>query len=246
MGKILPFRRLRHGPWSKPPAPPFLRKRRSLVRVLARHVGFCALAVVVVGVGYHLLAPGPDGKFSFPWPDSGPHIGSKTRPTPRTNTQADAQPEAKRPRIVAGRQAIVVDGDSLHVGNEIIRLDGIDAPELRQTCRNADGREWSCGSAARARLADLVFGREVICTERGRDHYGRTLAVCAAGDVRDLGEALVLGGHAMNYDRYTNRYTTAQSHARTVRRGIWSGSFEPPEDWRRRNPRSEAVGFGGR
>src|SRR5262245_38909442 len=36
----------------------------------------------------------------------------------------------------------VVDGDSLKAGDEQIRLIGIDAPELRQTCRDAQGRGW--------------------------------------------------------------------------------------------------------
>ena len=51
----------------------------------------------------------------------------------------------------------VVDGDSLKAGDEQIRLLGIDAPELRQTCRDAQGRGWQCGRAARTRLAELVF-----------------------------------------------------------------------------------------
>ena len=62
--------------------------------------------------------------------------------------------EGAPPRVALSVQ--VIDGDSLRNGSEQIRLVGIDAPELRQTCRDAQGREWSCGRAAKARLAELV------------------------------------------------------------------------------------------
>jgi endonuclease YncB( thermonuclease family) len=62
--------------------------------------------------------------------------------------------EGAPPRVALSVQ--VIDGDSLRNGNEQIRLVGIDAPELRQTCRDLQGREWSCGRAAKARLAELV------------------------------------------------------------------------------------------
>ncbi|MCB1484044.1 MAG: thermonuclease family protein, partial [Hyphomicrobiaceae bacterium] len=43
--------------------------------------------------------------------------------------------------------ARVIDGDSLYVGQNEVRLKGIDAPEGRQTCLR-DGRDWDCGNAA--------------------------------------------------------------------------------------------------
>ena len=131
----------------------------------------------------------------------------------------------------------VVDGDSLRTGKENIRLIGIDAPELHQTCRDAQAREWSCGRAAKARLVELVARGEVACAARGHDRYGRTLAVCSAGDIADLSEALVREGYAVNYTRYTSDYLAAEREARAARCGIWQGEFESPEDWRRRNPR---------
>lgn len=39
----------------------------------------------------------------------------------------------------------MIDGDSLSVGQHEIRLFGIDAPELKQTCMRA-GQSWACGS----------------------------------------------------------------------------------------------------
>jgi endonuclease YncB( thermonuclease family) len=49
----------------------------------------------------------------------------------------------------------VIDGDSLEVAGENIRLIRIDAPEGRQLCQRA-GREWRCGDDATAALGQLV------------------------------------------------------------------------------------------
>jgi endonuclease YncB( thermonuclease family) len=137
-------------------------------------------------------------------------------------------------RTMDGLRVTVVDGDSLRAGKENIRLIGIDALELHQTCRDARGGDWACGREAKARLAALVSGGNVACTERGRDRYGRTLAVCQADGIADLGAALVREGHAVDYGGYAD----AEREARQARRGLWDGSFERPQDWRRRHPRS--------
>jgi endonuclease YncB( thermonuclease family) len=129
--------------------------------------------------------------------------------------------------------AAVIDGDSLRAGAVDIRLIGIDAPELRQTCHDRNGGEWPCGRVAKARLVSLVSRGDIACTAYGRDGYNRTLAVCSAGDITDLGEALVREGYAVDSGGITSRYTTAEAEARTQRRGIWRGFFERPERWRR-------------
>ena len=132
----------------------------------------------------------------------------------------------------------MIDGDSLRAGNEQIRLASIDAPELAQTCRDGEAREWACGRAAKERLAALAAGNDVSCRPQGRDRYGRTLAICSAGAVADLGEALVREGYAVDYGRAGSGYSAAKQEARAARRGLWRGAFERPQDWRRRNPRA--------
>ena len=133
----------------------------------------------------------------------------------------------------------VVDGDSVKAGGEPIRLIGIDAPELRQTCRDAQGRGWPCGRAARTRLAELVSKGDVVCAPQGKDRYGRTLAVCSAGNIPDVGEVLVREGYAVNFALSSSGYPAAERDAESARRGLWQGEFERPQDWRRRHPRAE-------
>jgi endonuclease YncB( thermonuclease family) len=128
-----------------------------------------------------------------------------------------------------------IDGDSLRSGSEDVRLHGIDAPELFQTCRDRSGREWACGREAHARLKALVERGPVHCAAVSRDRYGRTLARCSSGSVHDIGEAMVREGLAVDFMQ--GGYKAAEAEARADKRGIWSGAFERPQEYRRQHPR---------
>lgn len=124
--------------------------------------------------------------------------------------------------------ARAVDGDTIRLAGTRVRLLGIDAPELAQTCTASDGQDWRCGAVARARMADLLAAGQVECRTGGRDVYGRPLANCRVGDT-DLGRAMVVAGLAIADGNYSREEATA----RQARLGIWSGSFIRPAEWRR-------------
>jgi len=126
----------------------------------------------------------------------------------------------------------VVDGDSLRRGDTDIRLHGIDAPEYRQTCRDKHGAEYPCGKQAANALRGLVR-QEVSCTSIETDRYGRAVALCKRGDLEINGEMVRLGW-AVAYTRHSLSYVRLEAEARRAKRGIWAGSFEPPEDYRAR------------
>jgi endonuclease YncB( thermonuclease family) len=132
------------------------------------------------------------------------------------------------------------DGDSFSLGRERYRLQGIDAPELRQECKDAAGRAWPCGNRARSELRRIIGTHPVQCRTVSTDRYGRNIAVCKAGG-RDIAEEMVRSGFATIIDRRgaSNPYAAAQAEARADKRGLWAGSFENPGEWRRANPRRE-------
>lgn len=123
----------------------------------------------------------------------------------------------------------VVDGDSLENGGRRLRLRGVDAPELGQTCRRAEG-DWACGRDARQALVLLMQGQGVICAGNDLDKYGRLLVTCRDGD-RDLNGAMVRQGMAVAFGRYEQE----EQSARSDRLGLWAGPFDRPSDWRRRH-----------
>jgi endonuclease YncB( thermonuclease family) len=130
-------------------------------------------------------------------------------------------------------QALVVDGDSIELGDVRVRIFGIDAPELSQPCKDAKGETYRCGSLAASVLEEEIGGRAVTCFPNDTDHYGRVVATCQVAG-RDLGDVMVRRGLAVAYERYSSRYIEAEAEARRARRGIWAGNFDLPEDWRHR------------
>jgi endonuclease YncB( thermonuclease family) len=127
--------------------------------------------------------------------------------------------------------ARVIDGDTLDLRGMRIRLAGIDAPELDQSCRR-EGRVWPCGRWAGARLTAQIAGRDVTCLVTGKDRYGRRIATCRAGH-RDLGRSLVQAGAALAYRRYSMAYVGDEIEAAGAGRGVWADWMLRPEDHRR-------------
>lgn len=116
--------------------------------------------------------------------------------------------------------ARVIDGDTLQIAGHRIRLEGIDAPEHRQTCGRGLQNRWPCGTAAKNALSEMVAGKILNCHKTGTDRYGRILAICHVGSI-DTNAAMVQAGLAWAYIRYSQRYAAIESEARAARRGIW-------------------------
>ena len=71
----------------------------------------------------------------------------------------------------------VIDGDTIDIPGQRIRLHGIDTPEAKQTCQRS-GVTWLCGAEATKTLKELIGNSDVSCAERDKDRYGRVVAVC--------------------------------------------------------------------
>ena len=121
-------------------------------------------------------------------------------------------------------RATVIDGDTIEIRSQRIRLDAIDAPESGQTCE-ADGQPWRCGEQAALALADKIGTDSVTCAERGNDRDGHTLALCTLGEL-NLNRWLVAEGWALAY-RCTSMKYVAQEDAARAAGSACRGSCEP-------------------
>lgn len=112
---------------------------------------------------------------------------------------------------VTPTKVYVIDGDTVSINQERIRLDGIDAPELKGKCAN----EKRLAKAAHYRLAELLDGSRLVVQRtptRPRqgefgmeqryktDKYGRTLAPLIA-DGSDVGEIILREGLARKWTK---------------------------------------------
>jgi endonuclease YncB( thermonuclease family) len=113
-----------------------------------------------------------------------------------------------------------------------LRLYGVDAFESKQTCRDAEGKVWSCGAVATQRLAELVRSPDFACNVDHEfvDRHAREFAVCSARG-EDVGAILVREGLAFAYGRGA-QYLPFEFEAKERRRGAWAGSFVRPQYFR--------------
>ena len=132
---------------------------------------------------------------------------------------------------VAG-QATVIDGDTIEIHGQRVRLNGIDAPESRQICAQPDGSAYRCGQVAAFALADWIGRSVVSCEPHGHDRYRRIIATCYARG-EDMGRWMVREGHALAFRRYSLIYVPDEEAAQAAGVGLWQGRFVAPWDWRR-------------
>ena len=130
----------------------------------------------------------------------------------------------------------VVDGDSIALGGHSLRLHGVDAPELGQTC-TIKGRPYDCGMVARTALLDLTAGTPVACRlledapALPDTAPGERAARCTVGGY-DLSEGMAYTGWALAQREVTGCHVPHETRARERRHGLWKGAFVTPWDWR--------------
>ena len=136
---------------------------------------------------------------------------------------------------IAGR-ASVIDGDTIEIDGERIRILDIDAPELDQHRRErGSGNSWSCGKWAARALSDWISPYSVSCETEGSDNAGRWLARC---DLAGVSIGTWMAGHGWavpNQDCACAEVRAASKDAKLRNAGIWGGEFQMPWEWRKAN-----------
>ena len=130
--------------------------------------------------------------------------------------------------------AIAVDGDSIKVAGNSVRLLGIDAPEYKQTCFDAKNSEYPCGIISKNFTKNLVDGKNVTCHYHKKDIYNRYLAQCELDGVV-INWQILRNGMAViyNYSEVDVEIKMLESQAKADKLGIWQGSFQLPKEYRK-------------
>ena len=129
-------------------------------------------------------------------------------------------------------KARVIDGDTIHIGINKIRLHGIDSPEMNQKCIYKK-IQWQCGKQSAVRLKNLINNKTVKCVTNSIDNYDRYIAKCFINE-RNLNQIMVKSGWAIAYRYYSKDYIKEEMYARKNKLGIWKGKFEEPYLFRKR------------
>lgn len=130
-------------------------------------------------------------------------------------------------------QVQVLDGDTLRVGSMLVRLHGLDAPEVEQMCGTGDSPMWPCGDWVRSEVRALYHGKMATCQVLDRDRYDRAVATCQVAG-QDVGEILVAAGLAFAYRSYSMAYDLTEKQAVVAGAGLHGQGVQAPSDFRAR------------
>ena len=156
---------------------------------------------------------------SAPQPDS-PFFAPPIFAAPPTATEKHLQVQ-----VVGVHDGDTLTGLTAEKEQVKIRMDAIDAPELKQPF----------GQAAKKALSDKVFGKQVTVTTNKKDRYGRTVGHVLLGK-RDINLEMLEEGMAWHYRQYSKnkRLQQAEDEARAKKKGLWSDpNPAAPWDWRK-------------
>ena len=113
----------------------------------------------------------------------------------------------------AWAQVHVRDADTIVVEGTAVRLNGVDAPELK-TRSGQDGKRW---------MVNYLRDKQVRCDLNGERTYDRWVGVCFA-DGNDIGAAVIAAGLALDCRRYSGgryRYLETPAAKSRIRRATY-------------------------
>lgn len=150
-------------------------------------------------------------------------------PLKRVEPRLPELPRREIPTEITFHQPMVIDAGSFRTKKLTIRLAGITAPRLEETCPSRLGGSWPCGVRARTALRALVRRHAITCDNMEETAGGLIRANCRRRDT-DLATWMVEQGWARPGDGAPQAMTEAFEAARAARKGLWQ------LDWRTDRP----------
>ena len=149
--------------------------------------------------------------------------------------------KSQEPKIISGI-AKVVDGDTIKIGKNKIRLFGIDAPEKKQQCQKpwlsifflTFNKDYKCGEISTNKLKIKINNKLVMCKSNNKDRYNRFIAECFKDKI-NINKWMISNGYAVAYRKYSKKFISQENLAKKEKLGIWAGTFEMPWEWRKKN-----------
>ena len=126
----------------------------------------------------------------------------------------------------------IIDGDTIKMNGISIRLHGIDTPEKKQKCKDINNKFYDCGEMATRRLESIIGSNLVECKKKDKDRYQRIIGECFVNG-ENVNALMVKEGMGIAYRYYSNDYIEEEEFAKINKRGIWSGQFIEPYQWRK-------------
>jgi endonuclease YncB( thermonuclease family) len=166
---------------------------------------------------------------------SGQFNGAADCPVPAGSAQEVKIGDVLRGPVPASK---IHDADTIHLSrdgkNYSIRIWGIDAPETRQICADANNDIVACGRQAREVMIGIIGTGTLSCEVKSLDKlYNRLVGLCTTGDGTDIGRELVKRGYAYNEVHNLSYYKAERDYAESRRLGLWAGrEFMDPKEWR--------------
>ena len=149
--------------------------------------------------------------------------------------------KSKETKIIAGI-AKVIDGDTIKIEKNKIRLFGIDAPEKKQKCQKHClliffinfNKNYQCGVISTNKLKSKINNKFIICKSNNKDRYNRFIAECYKNKT-NINRWMVSNGYAVAYRKYSKKFVSQENLAKKDKLGLWAGTFEMPWEWRKNN-----------
>ena len=144
-------------------------------------------------------------------------------------------------KIISGI-AKVIDGDTIKIKKNKIRLFGIDAPEKKQQCQKPRfsiffltfNKNYKCGEISTNKLKIKINKKLVMCKYNKKDRYNRFIAECYKDKI-NINKWMISNGYAVAYKKYSKKFISQENLAKKEKLGIWAGTFEMPWEWRKKN-----------